>query len=159
MKKFIYVLTMMFLIIGTISCGTTQKIIPKETATETATTKNNSIFPMTITDSYERRVVIEKEPLKIISLAPNITETIFALERGNQLVGRTDYCDYPDEAAKIESVGSLETPSIEKIVILKPDLVIASTHFSKDVLKKLEELGITTIVLYGEESFDGAYET
>jgi len=155
MKKIIIVLTTIFLITGIISCGTAQKATPKATVT----TDNNSIFPMTIKDSYDREVRIEKEPLKIVSLAPNITETIFAIERGDRLVGRTDYCDYPAEAAKIESIGSLQTPSIEKIAGLKPDLVIASTHFSKDTLKKLEELGITTVILYGEENFDGAYET
>jgi iron complex transport system substrate-binding protein len=49
--------------------------------------------------------------------------------------------------------------NIEKITELKPDLIIASTHFNEKTLKKFEELGMKVVVLYGEESFDGAYET
>lgn len=52
----------------------------------------------------------------------------------------------------------MENPNIEKITELKPDLVIAGAHFSKEVLKKLEDLGIKVAVLYGEDSFDGAYK-
>lgn len=116
-------------------------------------------FPMTITDSYNRQIKIDKEPQKVISIAPNITEIIFALDMSAKLVGRSEYCDYPEEAKKITSVGSLTEPSIEKIVGLKPDLVVASTHFKREVIQKLEELGIKVVVFYGEENFEGAYDT
>ncbi|KGM95555.1 ABC transporter substrate-binding protein [Clostridium novyi A str. 4552] len=116
-------------------------------------------YPLKIKDSYNREVVINKEPKRIISIAPNITETIFALGMGNKLVGRTDYCDYPKEAKNIISIGSLTQPNIEKIVELKPDVVIASTHFKKDVLTKLEKMNIKVVVLYGPETFDGVYDT
>lgn len=154
MNKIKIVLAVCCLMMGLTACG-----VAKEPDQKAAVAGVNSAFPMVITDSYDREVRIEKEPLRIISLAPNITETLFALEKGALLVGRTDYCDYPAETAQIESVGTLKAPSIEKISELKPDLVIASTHFSKDTLKKLEELGIPTVVLYGKESFDGVYET
>jgi iron complex transport system substrate-binding protein len=120
--------------------------------------EKDSKYPLTIVDSYDREVTIDKEPIKVISVAPNITETIFALGQGEKLVGRTDYCEYPEEAKQIESIGSLESPNIEKILSLNPDLVIASTHFKKDVLQKLEELGLKVMVLYGEESFQGVYQ-
>ncbi|EDS77877.1 periplasmic binding protein [Clostridium botulinum C str. Eklund] len=116
-------------------------------------------YPLKIKDSYNREVVINKEPKRIVSIAPNITETIFALGRGNKLVGRTDYCDYPKEVNNITSIGSLTQPNIEKIVELKPDVVIASTHFKKDVLTKLEKMNIKVVVLYGPETFDGVYDT
>lgn len=158
MKKISLVLSIIFMVAIITSCGNTGKFSTETPVTAQATTIK-SAFPIIIKDSYDREVKIEKEPQRIVSLAPNITETVFALERGDRLVGRTEYCDYPAEAAKIESVGTLKTPSIEKIASLKPDLVIASTHFNKDILKKLEELNITTVVLYGEENFDGVYET
>lgn len=120
--------------------------------------EKDSKYPLTIVDSYDREVTIDKEPIKVISVAPNITETIFALGQGEKLVGRTDYCEYPEDAKQIESIGSLESPNIEKILSLNPDLVIASTHFKKDVLQKLEELGLKVMVLYGEESFQGVYQ-
>jgi iron complex transport system substrate-binding protein len=119
----------------------------------------NTTYPLKIKDSYDREVTIEKEPKRVISIAPNITETVYALEKKDVLVGRTDYCDYPAEVSAVQSIGTLKAPNLEKITELKPDLVIASTHFSKDTLKKLEELNIPTVVLYGSESFEGVYET
>lgn len=112
-----------------------------------------------VIDSYHRVITIAQEPSRVVSLAPGITEIIFALGKGKTLVGRTDYCDYPEEAGGIESVGNIMNPSIEKIVELNPDIVIASTHFQKTVLKKLEDLGVKVAVLYGEENFDGVYDT
>lgn len=116
-------------------------------------------YPLKVIDSYNREVTIDKEPTRIISIAPNITETIFSLGKGDKLVGRSDYCDYPQEVSKVTSVGLLTDPSIEKIIELKPDVVIASTHFAKEVLKKLEDLNIKVLVLYGEENFNGVYDT
>ena len=131
--------------------------------TESSNVKTQSIqttsYPISIKDSYGRKITVDKEPKRIISVAPNITEIIFALEKENNLVGRTDYCDYPAAAKNITSIGTLQQPNIEKIAELKPDLVIASTHFSKESLNKLEELNIKVAVLYGSENFNGAYET
>jgi len=67
-------------------------------------------------------------PKKIISLAPNITETIYALGADSLLVGVTDFCDYPPEAKKKEKVGTLLDPNIEKITSLSPDLIIMTTE-------------------------------
>ncbi|WP_298843744.1 ABC transporter substrate-binding protein [Clostridium sp.] len=94
-------------------------------------------YPLKIVDSYNRTVTIESEPKRIITIAPNIAEGIYALGKDRNLVGRSDYDNYPVDALKVASVGSLLHPNIEKIVGLKPDVVIASTHFDKDVIKKL----------------------
>lgn len=67
-------------------------------------------------------------PKRIISLAPNITETIFELKADNLLVGVTDYCDYPPDAKKKEKVGSMLDPNIEKITSLNPDLIFMTTE-------------------------------
>jgi iron complex transport system substrate-binding protein len=130
--------------------GEKHRIAPKQAA---------GWYPLQVTDSYQRQVTIPKAPRRIISLAPNITETLFVLGKGKLVAGRTDYCDYPAAARQVPSVGSLQSPNIEKIVQLQPDLVIASTHFQKGVLVKLEELQIKVVVLYGEESFAGVYDT
>ena len=131
-----------------------------ETPIETADASNEkeTIYPISITDSFDREVTIDSEPEKIISLSPAITEIVYALGQGDKLVGRTDYCDYPEEVVDIQSIGDLMDPNIEKIVELEPDIAIASAHFSEEVLKKLEESGVKVIILYGEESFDGTYE-
>lgn len=135
------------------SMGSTQK----ETASKENT--SGSSYPLKIKDSYNREVIIEKEPQKIISIAPNISEIVFALGKQDKLVGRSDYCDYPKEISKIQSIGNITDPSIEKITELKPDLVIASTHFKKEVIQKLEDLNIKVVVFYGSDSFEGAYDT
>lgn len=129
------------------------------TEAKTSTSSTVSTYPLKVKDSYNREVTLDKEPQRVISLAPNITEVIGVLNKLDKLVGRTNYCDYPVEVKNIKSVGTLKEPSIEKIVELKPDVVIASTHFSKEVLSKLEALNIKVVVLYGEENFDGVYDT
>jgi len=71
-----------------------------------------------------------KVPAKIdraISLAPNLTEMIFAVGAGDKLVGVTSYCNYPPEAKKLEKIGDTQTPNIEKIIALKPQVVFVST--------------------------------
>lgn len=144
---FSIILAFMFIFV---SCAKTQ--------TPEGTNTSKAQYPLKITDSYNREVTIDKKPERIISLAPNITEIIAELNATDRLVGRTDYCDYPENIKTIESVGSLTDPNIEKIASLKPDIVIASTHFKKEVLEKLEQLNIKVVVLYGPESFDGVYE-
>lgn len=109
-----------------------------------------------LTDTRDREVVIDTEPNRIISLAPGITETIFSLESEDKLIGRTDYCDYPD-TKHITSIGTLWTPSIERIVELNPDLIIASTHFSRELLKKLEQLQLNVVIIDDQKSFEGVF--
>jgi iron complex transport system substrate-binding protein len=152
--KKLLVLLLSLMLIFTLSACSSQNTTGKENKSSSKVT-----YPLTITDSYNRKVTIDKEPQRIISVAPNITEIIFSLGMGNKLVGRTDYCDYPEQVKSIPSVGTIEAPSIEKIVELKPDVVIASTHFNKETVEKLEQLNIKVLLLYGQESFDGVYET
>ncbi|AFS79455.1 putative iron (III) dicitrate transport substrate binding protein [Gottschalkia acidurici 9a] len=120
--------------------------------------KNNTSFPITITDSYNRTVTLGSEPQKIISIAPNITEIIFSLGESDKLIGRSEYCDYPEDVKNIPSVGSLTDPNLEKIVELKPDLVIVSPIVPEEIIAKLDELGLKVVSFHGKENFDGTYE-
>jgi iron complex transport system substrate-binding protein len=95
-----------------------------------------------ITDSYDRKIQLETLPSRIVSLAPNMSETLFLLGAGELLAGRTDYCDYPPQITAIPTVGSITNPSIEKIISLKPGLIVGSTHFQKETLQALENLKI-----------------
>jgi iron complex transport system substrate-binding protein len=91
-----------------------------------------------------------KVPLKIeraISLAPSLTEMIFAIGAGEKLVGVTTYCNYPPETASIEKIGDTQTPNIEKIIALKPQVVFVSTASQLEAFTKtLEEQGIAVYV-------------
>jgi len=79
-----------------------------------------------VTDDTGRSVLVPRPVRRIVSLAPNLTETLFALNLGDRVVGVTDYCDYPPEAATREHVGGTDSPNLEKIVQLQPDLVLAT---------------------------------
>lgn len=108
-----------------------------------------------VTDQTGRSVNIPEKPTRIVSLAPSITETLFALGLGDQLVGDTDYCEYPPEARLKSRVGPVLNPNLEKIVELKPDLVLGSREANRiETADRLERLGIP---LYGvtAETVDG----
>ncbi|MCK5174104.1 MAG: ABC transporter substrate-binding protein, partial [Planctomycetes bacterium] len=87
------------------------------------------------------------ESLKIISLAPNITEMLFVLGVEDSVIGRTDYCDYPPEAKNIESLGSLGFANIEKVLSLNPNLLITPNTPDKEVRKLLANAGIEVLII------------
>jgi iron complex transport system substrate-binding protein len=85
-----------------------------------------SAAQITVTDDLHRTVTLPASARRIVSLAPNITESLFAIGAGEQVVGVTDYCNFPPEAARKPHIGGMITPSIETIVSLKPDLILVS---------------------------------
>ncbi len=100
-----------------------------------------------VTDQTGRRVTLPDHPRRLISIAPSITETLYALGLGDRLVGDTDYCDYPPQAKLLPHVGALLNPSLEKIVALKPNLVLGTDEANRrETADQLEHLGIP---LYG----------
>lgn len=86
-----------------------------------------------ITDDAGRRVSLPAVVDRVVSLAPNLTEIMFAVGAGDRLVGRTSYCDYPAEAKKIAEVGDTLHPSLERIIALKPQVVLVSTASQLEV--------------------------
>ena len=99
-----------------------------------------------VVDDAGRKVIFEKIPKRILSLAPANTELVFAVGAGEQLVGRTSNCDYPEEVEKIPSVGSLFPPDYEKIVGVRPDLILM-TGGSEEIRTRLEDRGLTVLVV------------
>lgn len=120
------------------------------------TEKEAPAYPVVFKDN-KNTYTIEKEPEKIISMAPDITETIFRLGAGEKIVGRTKFCNYPKDTEKIVAIGSMFEPDLEKIVSLKPDLVMAATHFKEEHLKKLEEGKISTFAKATPNSIEECY--
>jgi iron complex transport system substrate-binding protein len=80
---------------------------------------------------------VQQESLRIVSLSPNVTETLYALDAGSLLVGRSDYCNYPQEAAALPSVGTLYNPSLETLLSLEPNLVISSAFVPEQFLSSV----------------------
>jgi len=97
-------------------------------------------------------------PQRIVSLAPDITETLFALNLGPKIVGVTRYCDYPPQAAKIEKVGGLVDPNLEKIQVLHPDLVVAFRGNPIGIVNKLRSLHLPVFVFDSGTSLAGVLE-
>jgi iron complex transport system substrate-binding protein len=113
----------------------------------------------TVTDELGRTVQVPAQPQRIVSLAPSVTEVLFALGVGDRVAGVTSYCDYPPEARQKPPVGDTLKPSLEKIVALKADLVIISTASQVEAsFRKLEELGIPVYVT-NPRSVDGVVES
>lgn len=96
--------------------------------------------------SCSQNVQKDEHALRIISLAPNITEIIYALKGEAFLVGVSDFCNYPPEAKLKESVGGLLNPNLEKITALKPDLILATESYS-DLLTRFESTTFKIILL------------
>jgi iron complex transport system substrate-binding protein len=98
-------------------------------------------------DDTGRRVYLAKAPSRIISLAPSVTEMLFAIGAGAQVVGVTQFCDYPPEATQKHKVG-YANPNLESLVALQPDLIVAPQEFLKpDLIGKLEQLKIPVFIL------------
>ncbi|OGP89204.1 MAG: hypothetical protein A2031_04565 [Deltaproteobacteria bacterium RBG_19FT_COMBO_43_11] len=105
-------------------------------------------FSCEVTDEIGRKVNIQQFPRRIISLAPGITETLYALNLDNNIAGVTTFCDWPAAARKKPQIGGFTNPSIEKIVFLKPDLILATADGNrKDTVRQLERIGLPVYVI------------
>ena len=98
---------------------------------------------ISVIDDEKNKIELTQPAQRIISLAPHITESLFAAGAGNKIIGAVSYSDYPEEAKKIPRVGGYPSLDLEKIVSLKPDLVIAwSSGNNKNQVDKLRSFGI-----------------
>jgi iron complex transport system substrate-binding protein len=112
-----------------------------------------------IRDELGRDIAVSDHPHRLICLAPSITDTVYALGRGDDIVGITDYTKYPLEAKQKPSVGGVINPSLEKLVSLKPDLVLAIGDLnSSDLVRSIEHLGIPIFVIY-PHGVEGIYRS
>ena len=106
-----------------------------------------NIASRTFVDDAGRKLFIAKAPNRVVSLAPSITEMLFALELGEQIVGVTDFCDYPPAALTKPKIGYAR-PNLESLIALHPDLIVAPQEFLRaDLLAKLEQLKIPVFLV------------
>ena len=111
------------------------------------TISHSSIAAREITDDGGRRVSLPERVDRVITLAPNLTEIVFAVGGGDRLVGNTTYCDYPAEAKSITKVGDSLQPSLERIIALRPQLVLISTASQLEVfMRQLQNQNIAVFV-------------
>jgi iron complex transport system substrate-binding protein len=110
-----------------------------------------------VPDDLGRKVILPLKIERAVSLAPNLTEDVFAIGAGDRLVGVTTYCDYPENAKKIQKVGDTLNPNIETIVALKPQIVLVSTASQLEAFSKvLADNGIE-VYITNPLNLDGIY--
>ena len=113
------------------------------TADPTPEVVNPRLMFREVVDETGRTVRIAQPVRRIVSLAPNITETLYALGLQDLLAGDTDYCDYPAAAKLKPKVGGAINPSLESIVNLHPDLVLVTKSLNRlETVRSLDHLGI-----------------
>jgi iron complex transport system substrate-binding protein len=99
------------------------------------------------TDEIGRKIEVPSAVKRIVSLAPNLTEIVFALGEGDHLAGDTDFCDYPAEALEKPRVGGPINPNLEQVVALAPDLVLATKAINRrETVEALARIGLPVYV-------------
>lgn len=110
-----------------------------------------------IEDDMKRQLTFGRAPQRVVSLVPSDTYTVAALGCAGALVGRTDYCELPAEVKeKVPSVGGTKNASVEKILALEPDLVIANQEENtKKDLETVAQTGVKVLVCFPKRAADG----
>ena len=112
-----------------------------------------------VRDDLGRTVKIPENVERVISLAPSLTEMIFAAGAGNKLVGVTTFCNYPPEAQQIQKVSDTQTPNIESIIALKPEVVFVSTASQLETFTKTLESQNIAVFVTGPNGLDDIYKS
>jgi iron complex transport system substrate-binding protein len=113
---------------------------------------------LTLSDGLGREVTLDGPAQRVVSLAPSNTEILFAIGAGDQVVGRDEFADYPPEAQSVETVGgSMGQYSTEAILALEPDLVLAAEINPPELVKQLEDLGLTVYYLKNPLTLEEMY--
>lgn len=149
-------------------CDTDKPSPTTPPGTSDATTEQNQTslgreiaegFPATFVDRLDRKVTLAEPPERIISLSPSTTELLFALGAGSKLVGRTEYCTFPNEALQVPVVGkgTIEGISRESILAANPDVILFKWDSHQALIATFEPLGIPLIGI-GPESIEELLE-
>lgn len=104
-----------------------------------------------VVDDLNNEIVLEHPAESVVSLSPASTEILFAIDAGNLVVGRTDYCNYPADVSSVDSIGSYSEPNMELILEKNPELVIASDYVDDAIRSQLEDAGIAVCVISANE--------
>lgn len=126
-------------------------------ASNTEAGTKETVYPLTITDKFGKNITLEKQPQRVVSFSPELVEIIFALDSGDQLIGRSQYCNYPEGALEIETMGDLFNLNVETLVASNPDLVLLSSMASEEAVTTLQNKGLTVLALDEDTNVDGTY--
>lgn len=112
----------------------------------------NALASEPLLDDVGAPCALTAAPKRVVALAPELVELVYALGCEKSLVARTEYATYPPGAEALPSVGTYIQPNMERLLSLRPDLVLATGHGNpKDVVEKLRGLGVPVYTYYPKE--------
>ena len=141
------------------ACGPASSSSPAASLPAASPTESAAAYPLTLTDDAGRTVVIPAEPERIVSLAPSNTEIVCALGACGQLVGVTDFDDYPAQVADVADVVIGGSVDVEQVVAAQPQLILAAGNelIPTTIIDQLTSLGFPVLSLY-PNSLDDVYD-
>lgn len=145
-RKGLALLFSFFLIFSVAAAGCAPSSGADQGGSDTPKQTGGIKYPIKLKDQSGNLVTIEKQPQRIVSLIPSNTEIAYALNLGKQMAGVTANDDYPAEVKKLPKVGDWKI-NVEKVVSLKPDLVLANAANGKETIDQLKKLGLKVLVL------------
>jgi len=133
--------------VQTVTATTTKTTVSTSVSTVTSTV-TETVQLISVTDDAGITYTFEGAVDTIVSMAPSITEIVYFVGADDKLIGRTDYCSYPEEVSEVESIGGYYDPNKEKILLLNPDVVLAdSIQCTTGDVEWLQSQGLTVIVI------------
>lgn len=139
---------LVFILLATTGCSHNKNAAP-----------NSSQTSRKLIDDAGRSVEVPLRVDRIISLAPNLTEIVYAIGAGDRLVGNTAYCDFPPAAKSVEKVGDTLHPSLERIIGLRPQLVLVSTASQLEVFTQQLEAHNIAVFVTDPHDLEGVFRS
>jgi iron complex transport system substrate-binding protein len=158
-RKLSALLVFLLLLLLGAACGSTGEGGPgsNDAGPRTGDKAQASAYPIVIRDDVGRRVEIESRPERLGSMAPSITETLFAVGAGERVVGVTTADDYPPEVESIEEVGEYRQPNVERVASLGIEvLFLSSSSATVEQAEDLERKTRAKVVVINPESVEDA---
>lgn len=157
------IFALIMILLASMLTGCTQGEQTKEVSKSVEQTKQDEskeqAYPVTVTDDLGNEVTLEEKPEKIVSLLPSTTEILFALGLEKEVVGVSDYDNFPEAALKKEKVGAQDL-NTEKILALQPDVAFLQDYHAQnhgEIIKQFEAAGIKVFIVGSQNSFEQVY--
>ncbi|MDR7870601.1 MAG: cobalamin-binding protein [Tissierellaceae bacterium] len=161
-KNILLFLAMMLILVGVVGCtqdnSDNGQNVEEPNQQDEVNNNVETTYRISIKDGFGNIVTLEEAPERIISMAPNNTEILYALGLGDKIVGVTAFCDYPEEALAVEKIGDFMATNFEKIIELEPDLIVNYGELDSDASQIFSGAGIP-VISFLPESIDEVIDT